>query len=112
MCAQIELSGIATFQGRCEDSTNGCTVIAPLVVSCHLDGRGNVSNDDIVDIIDKKCGPLLEVIRKKSGIEGYDYFVPSDAQDHLIDCMILNQSQFVDVLGGNMLDKQHIGGLL
>ncbi len=101
-----------SFQGHLDDSTNGCTAIAPLVLSCHLNGCNNVLNKDIIRIIDKKCVPLLKDIRMKSGLDGYDQIIPSDSLDHLVDGIILCQSQFVGMLGGNILNEKHLNRFL
>jgi hypothetical protein len=61
---KIEVFGLGTYQGRNRNSTNGCTVISPLVVSRHLNSPGSVSDDAIVHVIDKQCPPLLRDIRR------------------------------------------------
>ena len=104
--------GLGTYQGRLRNSTNGCTVISPLVVSRHLNSPSNVSDAAIVNVIDKECPPLLREIRKKLELDGDALIIPSDVHDHLVDKKILSQSKFSGACGGNILDDKHIGEFL
>jgi hypothetical protein len=108
----IRVINIPTHQGRFSHSTNGCAVISPLVVSHHLHSRGSVKDEEIVDIIDKECGPLLREIRCKLGLEGDALIIPSDVHDHLVDKNLLKQDKFVGVTGGNIMDPNHLAEFL
>jgi hypothetical protein len=106
---QIEIRAIDTYQGRLRQSTNGCTVISPLVVAHHLrNSAGGVLDSEIVDVIDNECGPLLREIRSKLGLEGDSLIIPSDVHDHLVDRKILQQNKFYGATGGNILDREHL----
>jgi hypothetical protein len=109
---KIEVFGLGTYQGRNRNSTNGCTVISPLVVSRHLNSPGSVSDDAIVHVIDKQCPPLLRDIRRKLELEGDALIIPSDVHDYLVDHKILHQEKFSGACGGNILDEDHIGEFL
>lgn len=101
-----------TYQGRLRNSTNGCTVISPLVVSHHLKSPGSVTNSAIVNVIDKECPPLLRDIRNKLELEGDALIIPSDVHDYLVDRKILIQDKFAGACGGNILDDKHTGEFL
>ena len=101
-----------TYQGRLPHSTNGCTVISPLVVSHHLKSPGSVSDSTIVNVIDKECPPLLRDIRNKLELEGAALIIPSDVHDYLVDHKILEQEKFAGACGGNILDAAHISEFL
>ena len=115
---QIEIFYLSTYQGKIthipsRDSTNGCAVISPLVAALHLqsDEKG-VSNAHIAKVIDEIAPPILLRVRKKLGLGKNAFIIPSDVHDFLVDEKILLQEQFVGVVGGNILDDDHIGELL
>lgn len=101
---RIEIFGINTFQGRNSNSTNGCAVISPLVVSRHLKSSHAVPDEGIVDVIDSQCVPLLREIRGKLGLGGDALIIPSDVHDHLVDHKYLSQDWFIGAIGGNIMD--------
>ncbi|CAB9507319.1 expressed unknown protein [Seminavis robusta] len=107
----IEIRPIDTYQGRYSQSTNGCTVISPLVVAHHLATSNGVLLPDreIKHVIDNECGPLLREIRGKLGLENHSLIIPSDVHDHLVDKNILKQDHFVGATGGNIINEEHIG---
>lgn len=109
---RIDVVNLSTHQGRFPDSTNGCAVISPLVVSHHLRSRSAVSNDEISYVIDKECGPLLSEIRGKLNLNGAALIIPSDVHDHLVDKKILRQDAFVGATGGNIMDRKHLAEFL
>lgn len=80
---------LATYQGRVAApgrcSTNGCTVIAPLIAAEHLRSEGGVSDEAVEEIIDKHAGRWLGEIRGKLGLGGAALIVPSDVHDHFVD---------------------------
>ncbi|GMH63319.1 hypothetical protein TrRE_jg1617, partial [Triparma retinervis] len=103
---------LSTWQGRItspgRNSTNGCTVISPLVVTAHLRSLGGVSDDEVAAVIDERAGGYLEMIRGKLGLSENALIIPSDVHDHFVDEKVLNQEEFVGVVGGNVLDVDHI----
>jgi hypothetical protein len=121
----IEIIKLATFQGRLSstpryDSTNGCTVISPLIVATHIypiktanssnqpaTYKRGISNMDINEIIDKRAPPILQTVRAKLGLEQHALIIPSDVHDYLVDERILPQEKFVGVCGGNILNPDH-----
>jgi hypothetical protein len=111
---RIEIRPVDTYQGRYSQSTNGCTVISPLVVARHLRTSNGVilPDHEIKDVIDKECGPLLREIRGKLGLENYSLIIPSDVHDHLVDKKILKQEYFVGAMGGNIISDEHVCELL
>jgi hypothetical protein len=109
---RIQVFGIPTHQGRIRSSTNGCAVISPLVVSRHLNSPIAVEDQDIVNVIDSECGPLLREIRGKLSLEGDALIIPSDVHDHLVDKKVLSQKSFVGATGGNLMDRKHLAEFL
>lgn len=105
---RIQVFRLSTFQGRYSHSTNGCAVISPLVVSHHLQSRSAVSDQEIVDVIDRECGPLLREVRGKLGLGGEALIIPSDVHDYLVDKKLLHQEAFVGATGGNIMDSEHL----
>mmetsp|Transcript_26396 Transcript_26396/g.40515 ORF Transcript_26396/g.40515 Transcript_26396/m.40515 type:complete len:674 (+) Transcript_26396:166-2187(+) len=105
---KIQVFGLNTYQGRYNGSTNGCTVISPLVVANHLRSSHAVSDRTIEDVIDGQCISILRDIRSKLQLEGAALIIPSDVHDYMVDHKILKQEQFVGATGGNIIDKQHM----
>lgn len=114
----IQVYRLNTYQGRMlqvrgKDSTNGCTVISPLVIKNHLKSPGpGISDDAIEYVIDSEAPPILLDVRKRLGLQQHALIVPSDVHDYLIERKILLQGQFVGACGGNLLDPEHRGDLL
>jgi len=127
---KIQVSGIRTYQGRVDASTNGCTVISALIAAQHLQSAsgsssssssggggggtsgGGITNDQICRIIDAQCGPILRNIRSKLGLGGHALIIPSDVHDHLVDAKVLSQQDFEGVAGGNILDDDHLSSFV
>ncbi len=109
----IELS---TFQGRLEDpdhnSANGCTVIAPLVVSRNLRNVNGVLDFDVEVIIDNESPPLLHYIRTKLKLGYTDYLHPMKVHEELTKQNILSDSGFLGCCGGSILNKKNIDNVL
>ena len=113
-----------TFQGRCQGSTNGCTVIAPLTCiqyftsnddDNNMDIMNNVSNtnnnvssatnptiwhyglsDDLINhVIDVHAPAVLPTVRNKLGLAPDSFIIPSDVHEHLMEEGLLTTSQFV-----------------
>jgi hypothetical protein len=124
---RIEIIKLNTYQGRLShtpryDSTNGCTVISPLIVATHINPhhytttnkqyKHGISNTEICDIIDKRAPPILQTVRSKLGLNQHALIIPSDVHDYLVDENILPQNKFVGVCGGNILDSRHWRGVV
>ena len=106
------LSRLTTYQGRNNNSTNECAVIAPKIVADHLESSENISNEHIRQLIESKCPPLLSAIRAKhEQIEGNGFLNPADVHSYLFDNMILSKSMFWGVCRGNVLNDNHINSL-
>eukprot|EP00557_Chaetoceros_sp_GSL56_P011724 CAMPEP_0176479850 /NCGR_PEP_ID=MMETSP0200_2-20121128/1962_1 /TAXON_ID=947934 /ORGANISM="Chaetoceros sp., Strain GSL56" /LENGTH=303 /DNA_ID=CAMNT_0017875927 /DNA_START=371 /DNA_END=1282 /DNA_ORIENTATION=+ len=111
----IEVFHLSTYQGRSKskDSTNGCTVISPLVAVNHLNADGSgISDFKIEQIIDDIAPSILSRVRNKLGLAPYALIIPSDVHDFLVDEKILKQEMFVGVCGGNVLDSEHVNEFL
>jgi hypothetical protein len=107
---------LETHQGKAstkgQDSTNGCTVIAPLIASAHITSLGGVSDITVEEIIDFQAPPLLATIRTKLGLSAGALIIPSDVHDHLFDNKIIEAESFMGVFGGNIMDVEHVGALV
>jgi len=113
-----------TYQGRNPASTNGCTVIAPLMCIQYFTSteqnaitsqedekkiwRCGIPDELINQVIDEHAATVLPEVRNKLNLEGDAFIVPSDVHDHLIEVGLLCTSQFVGVCGGNILDDDHL----
>ena len=128
---RIQLSHIPTYQGRVPGSINGCTVIAPLLCIHHfthdhtststsasttsgssiIPDQG-LSNDEIQHVLDEEVPSLLPALREQLGVAPQAFLIPSDAHDALLGQNYLGSDQFVTVIGGNMLQEDHLQPLL
>jgi hypothetical protein len=113
----IQVYGLDSYQGRIQkkekDSTNGCTVISPLVIKNHLNSLGpGISDDAIENVINNEAPPILWDVRRRLGLQQHALIVPSDVHDYLIEKKILLQDKFVGACGGNLLDPEHRGQLI
>lgn len=112
---EIQVFHLDTYQGRnaIKDSTNGCTVISPLVAVWHLGAEGPaISDNKIENIIDEIAPMILTKVRQKLGLSGHALIIPSDVHDYMVDEKILRQEMFVGVCGGNILDPTHVNDFL
>ena len=126
---RVRISYADTYQGRRNESTNGCTVIAPLVCIHHLINNsssirsGNSSSSssvlmpcsdpgltdsEIVMIIDQEAPSVLSELRESLGLAEHAFLIPADVHDYLIDQGQLSSSQFINVAGGNILNDEHL----
>ena len=116
---KVQVFHLNTYQGRNnnpgKDSTNGCTVISPLVAVRHLandHGGAGIADAMIEEVIDVVAPKILTKVRKKLGLAGHALIIPSDVHDYLVDEKILKQEMFVGVCGGNLLDGEHMNEFL
>jgi hypothetical protein len=116
---RVRISFVDTFQGRVRGSTNGCTVIAPLLCMHHLmndekdypystGGDPGLPDSVIKHCIDVETPAVLNQLRSKLGLSETAFLIPSDAHDYLIQHEQLSQAQFKNVIGGNILDGNHL----
>jgi hypothetical protein len=110
--ARIRLSFVNTYQGRLPSSTNGCTVVAPLLCIHHLledqVPDPGLSDGIIKQVIDDETPAILSQLRHELGLSAQAFLIPSDAHDYLIANGQLSQEQFITVVGGNILDDLHM----
>jgi len=109
----IHVRFLDTYQGRISESTNGCTVVAPLMcinyfTSQRTDTTNGIADEMINEVIDVHTVRILPEVRRKLGLPPDSFIVPSDVHDYLIDEGLLSTSQFVGVCGGSILDDDHI----
>jgi hypothetical protein len=116
---RVRISFVDTFQGRVRGSTNGCTVIAPLLCMHHLmtgekdypyftGGDPGLPDSVIKHCIDIETPAVLNQLRSSLGLSETAFLIPSDAHDYLIKNEQLSQEQFKNVIGGNILDGNHL----
>jgi hypothetical protein len=109
---RIRVSFANTYQGRLPESTNGCTVIAPLLCIHHLLNDEfpdpGLTDAVIVEVIDAETPSILLELRRKLRLSAQAFLIPSDAHDYLIENGQLSQDHFVTVTGGNILDELHL----
>jgi hypothetical protein len=125
-----------TYQGRQSESTNGCTVIAPLLCIHHLitpvheynttnnNSTANLndslppmsdpglSDESIVMVIDKEAPVILSELRQTLGLARHAFLIPADAHDYLLEQGQLSSNQFITVTGGNILHDDHLNSFV
>lgn len=116
---QVRISFADTFQGRLPESTNGCTVIAPLLCIQHLlvevddfyynsGGDPGLSDSAISHVIDNDSPVVLSQLRGQLGLTEHAFLIPADAHDYLLENEQLTSDQFQTVIGGNILHDDHL----
>jgi hypothetical protein len=112
---RVRISQAETYQGRLPGSINGCTVIAPLLCLHHFHNADTGKLPDhglpdgaIVEVIDVEAPAILPQVREQLELTKDALIIPSDVHDFLIERQLLSSEQFVSVLGGNILDDQHL----
>uniref|UniRef100_A0A7S2KRE0 Uncharacterized protein n=1 Tax=Leptocylindrus danicus TaxID=163516 RepID=A0A7S2KRE0_9STRA len=115
----IEVFNLDTYQGKVKDpetgydSTNGCTVIAPLIAAQHLKSvYPGISDLHIENVIDLQAPKVLADVRTKLNLPKDALIIPSDVHDFLLDKSILKQEQFLGACGGNIQDEDHLGAFI
>jgi hypothetical protein len=114
---RVRVSRVPTYQGRVEDSTNGCTVIAPLLCIHHFHNEQIIPDPGlpdqvIVEVIDDETPTILPRVRERLGLSKDAFLIPVDAHDSLMEEQYMCQEQFVTVCGGNLLDETHLQCLI
>lgn len=120
---RVRISLADTFQGRLPESTNGCTVIAPLLCIHHLvaeqDGYYNETGGDpgladslIELVIDRETPVVLKQLRRQLGLAEHAFLIPADAHDYLQENGQLAPDQFQTVTGGNILHDDHLNAFV
>mmetsp|Transcript_7295 Transcript_7295/g.17852 ORF Transcript_7295/g.17852 Transcript_7295/m.17852 type:complete len:925 (+) Transcript_7295:50-2824(+) len=119
---RVIISEVPTYQGRVEGSTNGCTVIAPLMCINHFHNNANLVNmphedngltdEEIANVIDKEATSILPTIRQQLGLVQDAFLIPADANEALMDLKLLSSDNFSNVFGGNILDDKHVDPFL
>jgi hypothetical protein len=114
---RVRISQVPTFQGRIPDSTNGCTVIAPLLCIHHFYNERMIPDPGlpdqiILEVIDEETPNILPQVREVLGLKKDAFLIPSDAHDYLMEQQYMCAEQFVDICGGNILDAAHVQPLV
>jgi hypothetical protein len=113
---------IDTYQGRIPGSTNGCTVIAPLIciqyfITPESDDdnnsytppwKGGIHDEHVQQVIDLHAPSILHDVRTKLNLPPDSFIIPSDVHDHLLEVGLLSPTSFVGVCGGNILNEEHL----
>lgn len=117
---RVRVSLADTFQGRKPGSTNGCTVIAPLLCIHHLMSKAEdclyetggddpgLSDSTIVQVIDTETPVVLTQLRRQLRLAEHAFLIPADAHDYLLDSGQMSPDQFHTVTGGNILHDGHL----
>jgi len=128
---KVVVTRVSTYQGRIKGSTNGCTVIAPLLCVHHFQTRNHLpqnnnigasspaaapsrrlSDGTIASVIDTESPSLLPDIRNSLGVSKNAFLIPHDAHEALIESKHMSRDQFVTVCGGNILEEGHLDALV
>jgi hypothetical protein len=123
---KVVVTRVSTYQGRIKGSTNGCTVIAPLLCVHHFETRNHLpqnvgsaaapsrrlSDVTIASVIDTESPSLLPDIRNSLGVSKNAFLIPHDAHEALFESKHMSRDQFVTVCGGNILEEDHLGALI
>lgn len=120
---RIRISFADTFQGRLPESTNGCTVIAPLLGIRHLivelddyyyeSGGDPGLPDSLIElVIDQDSPAVLSQLRRELGLSENAFLIPADVHDYLLAKGLLSPTQFQTVTGGNILHDDHLNAFV
>lgn len=69
---------------------------------------GSLHDDIVRVVIDVQAPKILTLVRESLNLHQDALIIPSDVHDFLIEHNMLQQNQFVDVFGGNILDDDHV----
>ena len=114
---RVRISRVPTYQGRIPDSTNGCTIIAPLLCIHHFHNEQIIPDPGlpdqvIIEVLDVETPSILPKVRHELGLVPDAFLIPSDAHDYLMQQQYMCPEQFVDVVGGNILEESHLAKLV
>lgn len=113
---RLRVSQANTHQGRNPGSTNGCSLIAPLLCYHHFhndswekgDVDSGLTDGAIGEVIDTFTPSLLPEVRSNLGLYKDALIIPSDVHSFLIEKELLSSEQFVTVCGGDILNEKHL----
>jgi hypothetical protein len=82
--SRVLINQVPTYQGRIPDSTNGCTVIAPLLCIHHFHNTDTIPDPGlpdqvIVQVIDEETPNILPAVRETLGLTAGAFLIPADA---------------------------------
>jgi len=104
----ISTSFVDTYQGRIETSENGCIAISSLLCLHHVSPDPTPSeflSDEVIEnVIDVEAPKILETLWAFPDYETGSFIEPSCAINLLRKEKRLNEKQFGNVVGGNILD--------
>jgi hypothetical protein len=114
---RIIITQVPTWQGRVPDSTNGCTVIAPLLCIHHFHNEQMIPDPGlpdqiIVEVLDEETPNILPMVRKQLGLVQDAFLIPADAHESLMEQQYMSQEQFLSVCGGNIMEEEHLISLV
>lgn len=114
---RVIISQMKTYQGKNPGSTNGCTVIAPLICIHHFHNDSVIPDQGLTDtaieqILDEEVPSILPMIRENLGLGTDAFIIQSDAHEALMNQQLLASEQFLNVFGGNILHGDHLKPLL
>jgi hypothetical protein len=69
---------------------------------------GSLHDDLVRVVIDVQAPKVLTLVRESLNLHKDALIIPSDVHDFLIEHNMLQQKQFIDVVGGNILDDEHV----
>jgi hypothetical protein len=69
---------------------------------------GSLHDDLVRVVIDIQAPKVLTLVRQSLNLHPDALIIPSDVHDFLIQHNMLQQNQFIDVFGGNILDDDHV----
>ena len=110
---RVSIWRLPTYQGRIPGSTNGCTIIAPLLCIHHFvnentDPDAGLPDQTVVQVIDDEAPTILPIVRQNLGLVKNAFLIPVDAHESLMQQNYMCQEQFLNVCGGNILDEEHL----
>lgn len=113
---RVRITHVSTYQGRVPNSTNGCTVIAPLLCIHHFHNTDQIPDpglpdEVIVQVMDEETPNILPLVRETLGLVPDAFLIPADAHESLMKQSYMCQEQFLSVSGGNILEEEHLNYL-
>jgi len=82
-------------------------------ISTHsLPDNDGLDQDTICSVIDQETPIILQELRTQLNLADQAFLIPIDVHDYLMNNGQLHSSQFVNVIGGNILDEDHLSNLV